>query len=279
MMKCIFNGQIKDQSEVSLPIHDIALVRGYGIFDFFRLSGGVPLFIDDHLDRFYRSAERARLTLPVEREELLGLLNVMFELNSMPVSGVRLILTGGTGNGPYAIGEPNFIITQESFSFPTHEMLANGVKLITHDYLRDLPEIKTINYMTGIWLQQRIAKAGAFDVLYVHQGKVHELTRSNIFIINSHDQIVTPNQQVLYGITRKQLIRSLGIVEERPIPLEELAKAKEVFATGTGKKVLPICAINDWQYSSASEDSRTREIMELFDHIEADYIKRRLQEA
>ncbi len=271
-MKCIFNGQLLDQEEVSFPIDDIALLRGYGIFDFFRLTDGVPLFMEDHLDRFYKGAELARLRPPVSRDELKELLFEMFDQNKMDVSGIRIVLTGGTGNGPYAIGKSNLIVTQEPISFPTEDMFANGVKLITHEYLRDIPTVKTINYMTGIWLQQQISNQGAYDVLYIHNGVVHELTRSNIFIVNSKGELITPEEQVLHGVTRKHLIREWGKVQQRTVTIEELASAKEVFITGTTKKVLPIHTIDHWKYASSEDGSVTSEMMKLFAQLEKDYV-------
>ncbi|MBV6639907.1 MAG: aminotransferase class IV [Cyclobacteriaceae bacterium] len=273
-MKCIFNGQLLDQEEVSFPIDDIALLRGYGIFDFFRLSAGIPLFMEDHLDRFYKGAELARLKSPVGREELKSLLFEMFEHNKMDVSGIRIVLTGGNGNGAYAVGKSNLIITQEPISFPTDEMFANGVKLITHEYLRDLPEVKTINYMTGIWLQQQIKENGAFDVLYIHKGEVHELTRSNIFIVNQAGDLITPKERVLHGVTRKRLINAIGDVQQRNITVDELANAREVFITGTTKKVLPIHTIDEWTYQSAQEGSKTSEVMQELAQLESDYVQK-----
>ena len=271
-MKCIFNGQLLDQEKVCFPIDDIALLRGYGIFDFFRLSAGVPLFMEDHLDRFYKGAELARLTSPVSREELKALLFEMFEHNKMDISGIRIVLTGGNGNGAYAVGKSNLIVTQEPISFPTDEMFANGVKLITHEYLRDLPEVKTINYMTGIWLQNQIKENGAFDVLYIHKDEVHELTRSNIFIVNQDGDLITPKEGVLHGVTRKRLINAIGDVQQRNITIDELANAREVFITGTTKKVLPIHTIDEWTYQSAKEGSKTSEFMQVLAQLESDYV-------
>ena len=273
-MKCIFNGHLLDQEKACFPIDDIALLRGYGIFDFFRLSDGVPLFVEDHLDRFYQGAELARLKSPVSRGELKELLFEMFEYNKMDISGIRIVLTGGNGNGPYAVGKSNLIVTQEPISFPTDEMFANGVKLITHEYLRDLPEVKTINYMTGIWLQNQIKENGAFDVLYIHKGEVHELTRSNIFIVNQAGDLITPKERVLHGVTRKRLINAIGDVQQRNITVDELANAREVFITGTTKKVLPIHTIDQWTYQSAEEGSKTSEVMQVLAQLESDYVQK-----
>ena len=272
-MKCIINGQIQDSSQVSLPINDLAILRGYGIFDFFRLSSGIPLFIDDHLERFYQSAQIARLELIHSKDELKDLIYQLIEINHMPISGIRMVLTGGTGAGAYAIGKSNLIVTQEPIIFPSEEMFAQGVKLITHEYLRDIPHVKTINYMTGIWLQNQIKEAGAFDVLYHHQGLVHELTRSNIFIVNDAGELLTPANQVLHGITRKQLIN--GLKEEMEVvvtdvPIGVLNSAREVFITGTTKKVLPVNQIDNMHYSIGSV---TKRIQEVFSDLEKAYLQ------
>ena len=272
-MKCIINGQIQDSSQVSLPINDLAILRGYGIFDFFRLSSGIPLFIDDHLERFYQSAQIARLELIHSKDELKDLIYQLIEINHMPISGIRMVLTGGTGAGAYAIGKSNLIVTQEPIIFPSEEMFAQGVKLITHEYLRDIPHVKTINYMTGIWLQNQIKEAGAFDVLYHHQGLVHELTRSNIFIVNNTGELLTPANQVLHGITRKQLIN--GLKEEMEVvvtdvPIGVLNSAREVFITGTTKKVLPVNQIDNMHYSIGSV---TKRIQEVFSDLEKAYLQ------
>ena len=271
-MKCIFNGEIVDSSQVALPINDLAVLRGYGIFDFFRLSDGVPLFVDDHLKRFYNSAQVARLPISISQTELKSLIFDLIRENQMPVSGIRMVLTGGTGAGAYAIGIPNLIVTQESIKFPSEEMYQEGVKLITHEYLRDIPEVKTINYMTGIWLQQKIDDAGAFDVIYHHKGLVHELTRSNVFVVNADHQIITPKDHVLLGVTRGHLLKALANqfeVIEKELPIEHLRIAKEIFITGTTKKVLPISQIDDVAYEIGEV---TQKAQALFKDIEQQYI-------
>ena len=47
------NGQLVPKEEASLGVTDLALIRGYGLFDFFLVKQGQPLFFDDYLDRYY----------------------------------------------------------------------------------------------------------------------------------------------------------------------------------------------------------------------------------
>jgi D-alanine transaminase/branched-chain amino acid aminotransferase len=45
-----------DKAHVS--VKDIGFLRGYGIFDFFRIMDGQAIFLSDHLDRFLSSAQK-----------------------------------------------------------------------------------------------------------------------------------------------------------------------------------------------------------------------------
>ena len=43
------NDTVLPAGEASLPISDMAIQRGYGIFDFFKIVNHKPVFLDDHL--------------------------------------------------------------------------------------------------------------------------------------------------------------------------------------------------------------------------------------
>jgi D-alanine transaminase/branched-chain amino acid aminotransferase len=62
---------------------------------FFRTSNHVPLFPDDYLDRFYRSAASLRLTPLHTAEELKHIVAEMIRRNDVAESGLKMILTGG----------------------------------------------------------------------------------------------------------------------------------------------------------------------------------------
>lgn len=274
-MLALVNNELMPVEKASIGITDLAILRGYGIFDFFRLSDGVPLFIDDHIDRFFASADKVRLRVPLTRSELSASLFKLFEKNNKPVSGIRMILTGGYTPNGYKPGKPNLIITQEPISFPDKEKVTNGVKLITHDYLRDLPDVKTINYMTGIWLSEKIAQSGAYDVLYLNQGNVLELTRSNIFIVTKDQVVVTPKELILHGITRKHVLKAVRHsykIEERPITFDELLEAEEAFLTGTTKRILPFVQVDQHIIGKGAPGKVTKNIMQKFLALETNYV-------
>ena len=64
MVKYILNDKIVDQDKAFVHVSDLALLRAYGVFDFFRLVGLRPLFFNDHIDRFFNSADILKLKSP-----------------------------------------------------------------------------------------------------------------------------------------------------------------------------------------------------------------------
>ena len=270
-MHCFINGQFVSIQEARLGIRDLALLRGYGIFDFFRVKDNIPLFVDDHIDRFFRSSEITRLPLPYTKRALKDLVLELIELNNAHRSGIRLLLTGGYSEDAYTPASPNLVITQEPIKPLDASVYQNGVALITHEFQRELPTVKTTGYLTGIWLADKIKAAKAMDVLYYTQGHITELTRSNIFIVQQGNTIKTPAANILPGVTRKNILALPGEkfkVEESVVTLDDLRKAKEVFITSTLKKVVPVIKIDETIYSGGKPGTVTLALLEQFEAFE-----------
>ena len=274
-MHCVINGQFVSIQEARIGIRDLALLRGYGIFDFFRVKDNVPLFIDDHIDRFFRSAKTTRLPLSYTKRELKDQVLELIQLNSAQLSGIRLLLTGGYSEDGYTPGPPNLIVTQEAIKQPGPAVYQNGVTLIKHEFQREVPQVKTTGYLTGIWLMDKIKAADAMDVLYHSHGHITELTRSNIFIVQQNDTIKTPSDKILLGITRKNVLnlaRESFQVEESAVTLDDLNKAKEVFITSTLKRVVPVIKVDDKVYGDGNPGPVTQALMEQLNTFEDAWI-------
>jgi|SRR5690606_29933837 Branched-chain amino acid aminotransferase/4-amino-4-deoxychorismate lyase len=246
-MYAIVNDEIVPVSQATVHVSDLALQRGYGIFDFFKVSDGHVFFMDDYLDRFFHSASVMRLPIPLDRERLRQLIFKLIEKNALRDSGIKMILTGGYSPDGYQISKPNLIMVQQALTLPGPEILKTGVRIITHDYVREFAHAKTINYSMGIWLIEEIRRANAADMLYQKDGWVSEFPRCNFFIVKKDNTVVTPSNNVLRGVTRKNVLRIASEAyqtEERDVHLDEVFDAKEAFLTSTTKRVVPIVAID-----------------------------------
>jgi branched-subunit amino acid aminotransferase/4-amino-4-deoxychorismate lyase len=242
-----FNGEWIDPNRPHLLLSDIGLLRGYGIFEFFHVLGGKPVFGEDHLDRFFRSARKMHLEVPLHREELIRVLAELLDKNGEPDASLRLVLTGGYSENAYLPAAPNLIILQQKYQELPAETYDRGVGLMTTAFKRELPGIKTTNYMNGIRLLPKLKRLEAFEPLYHDHGFVRESVRSNIFIIDRKGTLATPDKHILPGITRQKVLeigQAERQVEIRAVRLKELDEASEIFITGTFKQVLPIVHID-----------------------------------
>jgi len=77
-------------------------------------------------------------------------------------------------------------------------------------------------------------------------------------MITKEDKLVTPAQNILKGITRKNILDNAGFlgikIEERDINIEELKTAKAAFICSTTKAILPVTQIDDIVYDDISKD-------------------------
>ena len=242
------NDSFIEEDKAMLHISDLGILRGYGIFDFFRTVNYLPLFLEDHLDRFFNSAFTMRLQLETTREELKDIIHQLILKNDIPASGIRILLTGGYSTDGYQCTAPNLIITHHPITQRSPESFSKGIKVITHEYRRELPDVKTTNYIMGIWLEEKIKQAEADDVLYYFNGEISECPRSNFFIVTRDDVIVTPGQNILKGITRMKTIEVAKKdyeVEQRIVTMDDIRFARETFLTSTTRRIVPIVQVND----------------------------------
>ncbi len=274
---CI-NGRQVEASDASIGLNDLAFLRGYGIFDFFLVRGGVPLFFDDYLARFARSARLLGLEPPLSTPELKQHIYALIEANGLPDAAIRLLLTGGYAADSYTPVTPNWIIMEHAMPQTPPEQHAQGIKLMTYRHVRELPEIKSTNYLTGIRIREALQRAGAPEVLY-HDGQwVSESARSNFFILTRDGVLVTPHDGVLHGITRKQVLalaQQADIpVEERGIALSELSEAAEAFLSSTTKGVLPVVQIDDIRLGEGKPGPVSRQLSEAFNAHVLAYVEK-----
>lgn len=246
-MHAFLNDKFVDLKDVTLHVSDLAIQRGFGVFDFLKVEGSHPYFIDQYLNRFYNSAKAVNLTVPLSNSELKSVIAELISRNDLDLSGVKMILTGGYSSDGYTPTTPNLIITQQPLSLPPQGLYDKGVDIITFPYVREIPHAKTINYTMGIWLQKKLREVAAYDVLYYTSESVSEFPRSNFFLVTKEGVVVTPHRNVLHGVTRQNLISLAGKkypVEERDVKLEEVFDAAEAFITSTTKRLLPIISVD-----------------------------------
>ena len=265
-----------DSVESSLHVSDLSIQRGYGIFDFFKTINNKPIFLQDHLERFYNSAAKMHLQPGLSPEELAQIIKELIQKNNIPDSGIRITLTGGYSADGYTLpASPNLIITQHPLTVPL-EFNTKGISLITYNYQRPLAAMKTLDYSMAIWLQPLIKADGNDDVLYHENGLVRECPRANFFIVTKENEVVTASDKTLKGVIRKNILNLEGSglrFVERDITLDDLKNASEAFITSTTKHILPVLRINQENVGSGKAGEITKKLaLLLFEKVKQELI-------
>ena len=255
-------------NEATLSVNDIAVLRGYSVFESMRTYDRRPFHLEEHLLRLYRSAVLIELDIPWSRQYIADVVRETIARNSYRHAAIRLLVTGGESeDGVLPSGKPTLVVLITPLGERDMEQFARGYWLITTGLQRVSPEAKTANYVAAVRALKEAERRGAADALFVNeQGHVLEGTRSNFFIFRS-DTLVTPREGILIGVTRNvvlELARGRFAIEERPILLDELALAGEAFITSSSREITPVVRIDDLMIGSAKPGLRTYELEQRF---------------
>ncbi|WP_017731004.1 aminotransferase class IV [Nafulsella turpanensis] len=266
------NNRIVSSTEEALQLSDLGLFRGYGIFDYFRTHEGKPFLMRQYLQRFRRSGKDLRLELNLSDEELEATILELIKLNGRSESGVRLLLTGGYSENTFTPSTPNLIIRIEKSVLPDERSYTEGVKLISTEYLRDMPEVKTTNYLKAVREWPAVEAAGATELLYHWNGEWLECSRSNFFVVVKGVLITAPLPKVLAGVTRGETLRiarESGIpVKEESLPLAILPEAEEAFITGTTKRIMPVVQVDGQQIGNGKPGPVSKRLLQEWQLLE-----------
>jgi len=224
--------------------------QGIQLYEVIRIIEGIPVFLEDHLDRLYQSASLTgmkQLPNSIALEEMIR--NFIFSQKKE------------TGNIKFSFSfnnsstEPICELIFIPHYYPTPEEYTNGVKvgLISAD--RPIPQAKVQNSGIRDRANLSISDNKLFEVLLIDsEGNITEGSRSNVFFIKNGTLYSAPTDKILQGITRikvLELCNKTGIqVIETSIPTNSFVQFEAAFLTGTSPKLLPISSIDEVNYKT-----------------------------
>ena len=267
------NGEHVPAERAALPINDLGIVRGYGVFDVLATYNHKPFHLDSHLARLERSAASIDLEIPWSAAELTQTIVALLEQNfdANPDLGdvaIRIIVTGGPSSNLFTPQQkPSLAILIDPLKSRDESLYEKGAKLVTVEMERFMPGVKSLNYIGAIMAAQVASEAGGIEALYrTHDGRVTEGTRASFFLVKDN-QILTSKDEVLEGITRNVVCELASKHFElvlTDLRYDELANMDETMLVGTGKEVLPIVQIDEFTIGDGRPGPITKQLITLF---------------
>ncbi len=264
------NGNWALDSEAKIPVFDLAVLRGFGIFDFLRTYKHVPFRLDAHLDRLWNSARLLQITIPISKLELEKIITDGLKRNAAAAEdfNIRIIVTGGISPDSISIGTPSLIVLYTKAHVYPPEFYATGIKVTTFPVKRFIPEAKSINYMAGVLELKKARGLGATEIIHTDEtGEIYEGMTSNFYaVING--KIITRPSEILEGITKKvvrEIAAELKIpIVERTLNISEIKNFDEVFVTASNKEIMPVNMIDDVKIGSGKAGALTKKLIAAY---------------
>lgn len=271
--KLWYDGELVDTGRLQATVHTHALHYGSGVFEGIRAyatkRGAAVFRLPEHLERMRKGAELLGMTFDVAEatEAVLATLRA----NRQGDAYIRPLAWYGDGSfGLDVAGHPQHLMVATS-STNVH-LNGNRTRVSVSSWRRNpasaLPPLKLCGAYVNSILAKREVKARGFDeAMFVDDDDFAvECTGANLFVVRDGRVTAVEHRDALPGITRDTLIRLIG-AESRPVSMEELLDADEVFACGTAAEVTPIAEIQAGERAARAYDAQSpvgREIADVY---------------
>ena len=268
---CYMDGAFRPLNETTLPVSDLIIQRGVGVFESIPTVDGRPLCMTAHIERLLVSANASTIDLPVAPDEMKSIIREGLSRLARMEPGretlIRPYITGGDDFDELkGFLHPRFFILFENANRPPKELYEKGVLLWPLDMARRSPETKSVDYMTSYSLEAR--ENGAFEVLYCPGGEITEGAHSSFFLVRDGELVTAPLTRVLSGTTRRiviELARRNGIrVCESVALLAGLSGYQEAFITGSLKGILPVVGVGGTVIGDGRPGAVTKRLREIY---------------
>jgi branched-chain amino acid aminotransferase len=257
------NGRLVPWREAKMHVLTHALHYASAVFEGERVYSGRIFKSRAHSERLAKSAEILGFQLPISVEALDQAKEETVKANAIVDGYVRPIAWRGSEQMGVSAQQARINLAIATWVWPSYfppEIRAKGIRMTWSKWRRPAPDTApTASKAAGLYmictLSKHAAEAAGFqDALMLDwRGLIAEATGANVFLVID-GEIHTPTPDCfLDGITRRTVMglareRQIKVVE-RHIKPEELARAQEVFLTGTAAEITPVGEIGEHRFT------------------------------
>lgn len=214
------------------------------IYEIFKIVAGKPVFITDHLYRLQQSLKKIKVNYLIDLENIRHQIEQLCQSNNIYFGNMELRLS---------ILENNDIISYLGFikhHYPEPNLYLRGIDTKVVKIVRENPTLKIKNTTARQKANRYIAEHNLYEVLLENEENlITEGSRSNLFFIKNEVFFTAPDNTVLHGISRLNIIRILQNMGcsliYKSLSKNELKDFQAAFICGTSPGILPIRKIDN----------------------------------
>ncbi len=251
------NGAFTTVGECRISVLDRGFLFGDAVYEVVPVYDGRMFEWPAHFERLESSLRETGIAPPHSSSEWEEILGILLESAQSAEAGaeVSLYLQVSRGVAPrdHAIDErlaPTVFAMVMPLSPGSSALLEKGVSVITAEDVRwSRCDVKTTSLIANVLSKASAVGAGAYDVIFLRDGRVTESSAANVFIVRNGALATPPKDRwILAGITRGVLIRlaaQRGVeVQERVITGDELKLADEIWLSSSTKEIVPVTRLD-----------------------------------
>ncbi|OYV40422.1 MAG: branched-chain amino acid aminotransferase [Acidocella sp. 20-61-6] len=251
-----WDGHMIPWRDAKLHVLSHGLHYASAVFEGERAYAGNIFKLAAHTERLINSGRLLGFEIPFTAGQINDACNQVLAANHLTDAYVRPLAWRGSEQLAVSAQQTKIHLMVACWQWPNFfgADRLKGVRLGMAEWRRPHPQTApTASKAAGLYmigtLSKHAAEAAGYDdaLMLTWDGYIGESTGANIFLVID-GKLHTPTPDCfLDGITRRTvmaLAKARGIeVVERHIPVEDLAKASEVFLAGTAAEVTPVRAI------------------------------------
>lgn len=273
------NGHVLPISQATIPVNDWGLIHSDITYDVVPVINGAFFRFEEYLSRFFSSMESLYLDPGMNKSEVQKALHQMVSQSGLRDSYVAMVCSRGRPKIPGSRDprdcENHFfawcvpyvhVIKPEIIDQGATAWISQNVYRIPEESVN--PRVK--NYHWGDFTQGIFeAKDNKYEtvILLDFDGNVTEGPGFNVFVVKD-GVLITPDRGVLAGVSRKTVLEiadHLGISAViRPLSVDELLAADEVFLSSSGGGVIPIVRVNETIYGNGVKGPISVRLNEIY---------------
>jgi branched-chain amino acid aminotransferase len=281
------NGELFPRDEAKISVFDSGFLLGDGVWEGIRLHKSKLVFIHEHLDRLFQSAQGISLSIPLSKEDIIFEIERVLTKNSMEDDvHIRLIISRGNKITPYQnpnanVGPINFVIIPEHKKTDPR-IYENGITIGRVNTIRPSDNILSTHYNTLSKLNCILASIEANQLKYDEgimndpYGNISTCNSTNLFFIKESQVWTSTGEFCLNGITRSKAIQICRMnnipCNEKNFTFEDIKDCEEAFVTGTFAGVIPVSKIEKHELNSTKSNSLVNKIRASYNQYINQYI-------
>ncbi len=244
-----YNGTIDELERMTVPMLDRACYFGDGVYDVTYSRHHHIFALEEHVLRFYHSAELLRIKPPMTREELCACLAELVTRLDCGEAWIYMQFSRGTALRDHAFpadASTNLWIMMKPMEIKdTYRPMRC---ILREDTRHHHCNIKSLNLIPNVIATQETVEAGVEECILHRGDTVTECAHSNLSILKDGVLITHPaDQWILAGTGRAHLLaqcHAMGVpVEERTYTVEEMLAADEILITSASALCIRVSEI------------------------------------